>query len=559
MVFQKSNLLVKTAKNCRFFKDINIIRSKKLKFKFKLSRGYIMDGIKAMPFVTEEQLSSKEIKNKIRSECEKLINFCDGEKENDVREGISFFEFEKTLKTLFASFGCLFIQLFLAAGHERLDYSKWTDTNLYYARKNPIARAIKTVFGEVKYWRTYLIRKDNIGNGFHPLDAVLGLTRDGFSPSVMSLVTRLATRVSFKSSVLIYTYFYDWSPSTESIESLVLGIGRNAGNYMEVVDPPEGDGEVLIIESDGKATPTATEEELNKRRGERKGKKTSCCNRHRSKQKRKKSKRKRRKKGDKSKNGRSITIVVMYTLKRGSDGLLHGPINKIVWASYAPRKVMLAWARRQATKRGFPPDTNKRIHIAVDGEKCLKDGFEKLFPHVTFALDIRHVEEYLWKVGRAFFSEGSDELHKEVEELKSMLYEGRSSELISLLKEWYNELSPRAKRDEKRRDILSTTIKYMESRLDMMNYKEYIDEDLPIASGIVEGAARYVVGERMDCSGMRWIPERAEALLHLRCIELNGDWDRFFDWEYGRWKDKLLNEEKVLIRTNEPMELPDAA
>jgi len=86
-----------------------------------------------------------------------------------------------------------------------------------------------------------------------------------------------------------------------------------------------------------------------------------------------------------------------------------------------------------------------------------------------------------------------------------------------------------------------------------MNYKEYIEEDLPIASGIVEGAARYVVGERMDCSGMKWIPGRAEALLHLRCIELNGD------WAYKNWKDKLGKEEKVLVRTNEPMELLRAA
>jgi len=508
------------------------------------------------PFsVTEEQFSSEQIQNIIRSECEKLISFCEGEK--DVCEGMSFFEFEKTLKILFASFGRLFLLLFLAVRHERFDYSKWTDTGLYYARKAPVARLIKTVFGEVRYWRTYLVRKEGSENGFHPLDSVLGLTRDGFSPSVMSLVTRLATRVSFGSTVLIYTYFYDWSPSTESIEFLVLGIGRDAGEYMEVVEPPEGDGEVLIIECDGKATPTATEEELNKRRGERKGK-NSCCQRHRGRIKRKKSKRKRRKKGDKSKNGRSITIVVMYTLKRGSDGLLHGPINKIVWASYAPRKVMLAWARRQATKRGFPPGTDKRVHIAVDGEKCLKDGFEKLFPNATFALDIRHVEEYLWKVGRAFYNEGSDELYDRIEELRSLLYEGCTSELISILKEWKEKLSPRAKRDKKKTEILSQTIKYMETRLDMMNYKDCIDEDLPIASGIVEGAARYVVGERMDCSGMRWIPERAEALLHLRCVELNGDWEHFFDWEYGRWKDKLLNEEKVLIRTNEPMELPDA-
>ena len=72
-------------------------------------------------------------------------------------------------------------------------------------------------------------------------------------------------------------------------------------------------------------------------------------------------------------------------------------------------------------------------------------------------------------------------------------------------------------------------ISYIEKRLDMMNYKKYIDEDIPIGTGIVEGAVRYVISERMDCSGMRWIPERAEYLLRLRCIELNGDWDEFFN------------------------------
>ncbi len=71
----------------------------------------------------------------------------------------------------------------------------------------------------------------------------------------------------------------------------------------------------------------------------------------------------------------------------------------------------------------------------------------------------------------------------------------------------------------------------------------------------MEGAARYVVGERMDCSGMRWIPGRAEALLHLRCVELNGDWDQFYEWVYNRWKDKLQQKEKVIVRTDKPIDL----
>ncbi len=106
---------------------------------------------------------------------------------------------------------------------------------------------------------------------------------------------------------------------------------------------------------------------------------------------------------------------------------------------------------------------------------------------------------------------------------------------------------------------MSEVIKYMEPRLDMMNYKQYIEEDQPTASRIAEGAARYVIGERMDCSGMRWIPGRAEAPLHLRCVELNGDQDRFFDWAYKDWRDKLLKEEKVIVRTDEPMKLLKAA
>ncbi len=295
-------------------------------------------------YEAKEQLSVEKIKVKIRSECENNIEFCTQE-----HEKITFLEFEKELWKLLSHMGRLYIQLFLISCHNRLDYSKWLNTGLYYMRKALIARTIKTVFGEVRYFRTYLVRKNRIASSFYPIDIVLGLTRDGFSPSVISQATRLATRVSFITSVKLFTYFYGWSPSIQSFETLVLGLGREAGRYMEAAEAPEGDGDVLIIEADGKATPTATSEELEKR-GKRRGKnKKGCCQRHRGKGKRKGKKRKRRKKGDKSKNGRSITIVVMYTLRRGVDGLLHGPINKIVWASYAPREVILQWARRQAT------------------------------------------------------------------------------------------------------------------------------------------------------------------------------------------------------------------
>jgi hypothetical protein len=91
-----------------------------------------------------------------------------------------------------------------------------------------------------------------------------------------------------------------------------------------------------------------------------------------------------------------------------------------------------------------------------------------------------------------------------------------------------------------------------------MNYGELQKEDLVIATGVIEGAARYVIGERMDCSGMRWIAERAE--MRLRCIELNGEWDQFFYWTYSKIKQgQIQNSTAYRLRSKQPNPLPKAA
>ena len=163
----------------------------------------------------------------------------------------------------------------------------------------------------------------------------------------------------------------------------------------------------------------------------------------------------------------------------------------------------------------------------------------------------------IWKLGRLFHKKGSKELAQWVEEKVELLYSGQASVLFDNVKKLKDTLSTRAKRDKSKREAVEKLITYMEPRLHMMEYKKLIEEDLVIASGIVEGAARYVVGERMDCSGMRWIPERAEALLRLRCIELNNDWNHFFEWGYTRWMEKMRHGESIIIRQEKPDDLPD--
>jgi len=75
----------------------------------------------------------------------------------------------------------------------------------------------------------------------------------------------------------------------------------------------------------------------------------------------------------------------------------------------------------------------------------------------------------------------------------------------------------------------------------------------------VEGAVRHVVGERLDCSGMRWTKAKAEPLLHLRCIELNADWERFCAWAHQRHQERLWKRQRVKILTDQPLKLKAAA
>jgi hypothetical protein len=53
---------------------------------------------------------------------------------------------------------------------------------------------------------------------------------------------------------------------------------------------------------------------------------------------------------------------------------------------------------------------------------------------------------------------------------------------------------------------------------------------------------------------MRWIPGRAEALLHLRCIEINGDWELFIAWSDQQYHKRLIEYEAVQIRSNKTLE-----
>jgi len=151
--------------------------------------------------------------------------------------------------------------------------------------------------------------------GYCPLDVALGLTSDSFSMLLRSCATRIATKVSYTQATLLLNLVLHWTPAQESIAGMVLGLGQHTAAWFESAPAPEGDGEVLVIQIDSKATLTATEAELEKRRGKRASNPHPGSQRHRGRAaRRRRGSKKRRKKGDKAKNGKMATISSLMGL-----------------------------------------------------------------------------------------------------------------------------------------------------------------------------------------------------------------------------------------------------
>jgi hypothetical protein len=377
---------------------------------------------------------------------------------------------------------------------------------------------------------------------------------------LLSLAARLATKLSFAQVHATLKWFLSAVPSTEVIEQAVLGMGRWTGEWFQSALAPAGDGDVLIALFDSKGAPTATDSELARRRRKRRKCRHSGSPRHRGRHGRARYGAKpRRKKGDKSKNAKMATMVVLYTLRHSGKRLL-GPINKWVYASFAPKRHAFEIARREANKRGFSPDSGRLIQILTDGDPDLAHYVKHYFPEAIHTLDVMHAVEYLWGAGECILPEGSPELAHWVAARKRLLYRGRSGVILAELARLLEGIPCSGPGTKGKRQRLSEAHAYLDKRRHQMNYGELIAQDLEIATGAIEGAIKHVIGYRFDHGGMRWIKERAEALLQLRCIEINGDWERFADFVHDRIRHQGLSTgTRVRLQRCSPSALPAVA
>ena len=218
---------------------------------------------------------SSDIKTKIHQKVDEIFAILEENGRDCLFEAV-----ERSLRGLLFALGRLFLAYFLTWRHEHSaeDVEKVKRAGKFRERL-PQPRLLGTCFGKVRYWRTYLRRPG--GKGMYPLDGSLGLAADGFSLFVMNLAAKFSTKLPYDEVAALLLDFFTWAPSKMSIEKSVLGLGKFTEEWFEKAPAPGKDGDVLIIQFDGKAAPTATESELQKRRGKRPEHPEAASPRHR--------------------------------------------------------------------------------------------------------------------------------------------------------------------------------------------------------------------------------------------------------------------------------------
>jgi hypothetical protein len=260
----------------------------------------------------------------------------------------------------------------------------------------------------------------------------------------------------------------------------------------------------------------------------------------------------RRGKGEKANKKKMAAVGAVYTIEpfvREADDVIGEvmrkkarerrprPQNKRVRAELLVGKVALfVWLADEVIRRN--PQGSKRVIFLSDGERALHDRQSEYLPEETVCiLDLFHVMERLWKVAWCFFEEGTQkhEAHQWVEERLKRLLEGRVDSVIRGMR---YQATQRGLKGQKRKTVRDAA-EYFEGNRDRMKYDEYLAAGYPIGSGVVEGACRHLVKDRMERTGMRWLPSGAQAMLDLRATYLNGDWNAFWDFHMTQEDQRL--------------------
>ncbi len=182
-----------------------------------------------------------------------------------------------------------------------------------------------------------------------------------------------------------------------------------------------------------------------------------------------------------------------------------------------------AFGRRlyaEAVRRGV--QRAAQVTVLGDGAPWIWGIAEEHFPGATQIVDLYHAREHLAALGKLLYGPGSAAAKTWVAARTEDLDAGAVERLLAAL----GRLRPRG---EEAQGAIRKAQGYFETNAARMHYAHFRRQGLFVGSGVVEAGCKTVVGLRLKQSGMRWTVQGANAIIALRCCELSGRWEEF--WE----------------------------
>jgi hypothetical protein len=416
------------------------------------------------------------------------------------------------------------------------------DVNRNHIRER--TRKLGTTLGEVNVGR--LAYSTRGADSLMPLDAELNMPPDRYSHGLRRRMAEEVARGSFDEAVEAVGNTTGGKVPKRQAEELAAKAAEHFDEFYEgrKTDGPEKTDDLLVLTEDGKGVVMRKKDLRAETRKAAERKQRLQQNRKGKKQKKEKESRK-----------RVAMVAAVYTVApnvREPEEVIANlwrdekdaerrprprPENKRVWASVKKGvDVVMDDLFLEALRRD--PDKVRTWAMLVDGDprqlERIRDFAELHEVKITVVLDFIHVLGYLWKAAHCFFPKDSVEADEWTRERALRILLGKSSDVAAGMRRSATKLGMFA---AKRKGV-DKCAGYLLNNREYLYYDKYLALGLPIATGVIEGACRYLVKDRMELTGARWGLAGAETVLKLRALKASGDFEEYWDFhrtqEYKR-------------------------
>ena len=388
------------------------------------------------------------------------------------------------------------------------------------------ARMLTTVFGEVGVTRLAYRRRGR--PNLHPADAALNLPAERHSHGLRRLGAVESTRGSYDAAAEAIGRATGVAVAKRQVEQLAASAAADVGDFYDARAPePGASDDVLVVSVDGKGI-VMRPDSLRPATEAAAAAATTKLETRLS-------------KGEKRNRKRMAEVGAVYDLapvprtsadvlaSKAGDDPPPAPRAKAKWvtASVADDAArVIGRVFDEAERRD--PQHHRRWVALVDGNCHQIERIEaeagKREVNVTVVIDLIHVLEYLWGAVWCFFSEGDAAAEEWVRNRALAVLEGKATDVAAGIRRRATTAGL-AKAKRKKADDCA---RYLVNKAAYLDYPAALAAGWPIATGVIEGTCRYLVADRMDITGARWSVKGAEAVLRLRALRCNGDFDDYW-------------------------------